>query len=120
METAEYSIHEAHGIEIVAIVDFEIIPASGDGWSEPHEPASVDFRVTNLVKITHAYERVGNAGKLSDYQRVARRTDLGAAPAWVRDIIAADENWQSEIIANDGPCPDRAYEDRRDREMMEA
>ena len=118
-DTAEYLIHEGHGIDIVAIVDFDIIPASGDGRHEPYEPASVDFAVTKLVKITHAYERVGDTGKLSDYQRVARRTDLGEAPAWVRDIIAADEDWQNDLLANDGPDPDRLYDERRDLEMME-
>jgi hypothetical protein len=126
-DTAEYIIHEGHGIDIVAIVEFDIIPASGDGWNEPHEPASVDFAVTKLVKITHTYERVGNTGKLSDYQRVSRRTDLGEAPAWVRDIIAADEDWQNDLLANDLAndladaldAADRAYDERRDLELTD-
>jgi hypothetical protein len=119
-DTAEYIIHEGHGIDIIAIVEFTIIPASGDGWNEPHEPASVDFAVTKLVKITHTYERVGSTGKLSDYQRVARRTEMDA-PAWVRDIIAADEDWQNDLLFNamDDDDYDRRRDERIDLELTE-
>ncbi len=118
-DTAEYIIHEGHGIDIVAIVEFTIFPASGDGWNEPHEPVSVDFAVTKLVKITRAPERVSNTGRISDYKIVERRTDLGEAPDWVRDIIAADEDWQNDLLAYDGPDPDRAYDEARDLELTE-
>jgi hypothetical protein len=119
MDTAEYLIHEGYGIEVYAVVSYTIADASGDGWNEPHEAAHVELGKITLHKRTR---RVTTERKVTgdgyNYIWVYDITDLGEAPAWVDDIIAADEDWQSDLLANDGPDPDRAYDEARDDALM--
>jgi hypothetical protein len=58
------------------------------------------------------------SGALASLTKIASE-DLGPAPQWVDDIIEADEDWQSDLLANDGPDPDRAYDERRDLQLTE-
>jgi hypothetical protein len=115
MDTATYLIHEAAGFVIEAEVDFKIQPAYGDGWNEPHEPAFVEIQRTRLIKLRSRIER-DDDGK---YSVKWDREDLGPAPQWVDDIIEAAEDWQNDLLANDGPDPDRAYDERRDLQLTD-
>jgi hypothetical protein len=117
MDTAEYLIHEGQGIEVYAVVSYTIADASGDGWNEPHEAAHVELGKITLHKRKRRW--VAQRGVYNKYDAVWDVTDLGEAPAWVDDVIAADEDWQSDLLANDGPDPDRAYDEARDRELVE-
>jgi hypothetical protein len=118
MDTAEYTIHEGCGIEIYAVVSYTIADASGDGWNEPHEAAHVELGKITLHKRTKRWVH-NNDALIPNYRAVYDITDLGEAPSWVDDVIAADEDWQSDLLANDGPDPDRAYDEARDLQMME-
>ena len=116
-DTAEYLIHEGYGIEVYAIVSYTIADASGDGWNEPHEAAHVELGKVKLFKRVRRWVADYN-NPVAAYTQVWDTTDLGEAPAWVDDVIAADEDWQSDLIANDGPDPDRAYDEARDDALM--
>lgn len=100
-----YLIHESPGVEIFAEVEYEIIPASGDGWHEPLERAHVDFSITRLIQNR---QRLAFAKCESVWETV----DLGPAPAWVKDILAADEDWQSDLLSDheDDGQPDERQE----------
>ncbi len=119
-DTAEYTIHEGCGIEIYAEVAYRIHGAYGDGWNEPREEAHVELGKVKLFKRTR---RVTTERKVTgdgyNYIWVYDITDLGEAPAWVDDVIAADEDWQNDLLANDGPDPDRAYDQRRDLQLTD-
>jgi hypothetical protein len=120
MDTAEYTIHEGCGIEVYAEVAYTIHDACGDGWHEPHEPAHVQLGKVKLFKRTKRVVVTRDGSGFNPTCKVVWDTaDLGEAPAWVDDIIAADEDWQNDLIANDGPDPDRLYDERRDRELTE-
>lgn len=119
MDTAEYTIHEGYGIEVYAEVSYTIHDASGDGYYEPHEPAHVEIRSVKLFKRTSRKVPTYYAGRYAGFNTVYTVTDLGEAPEWVDDVIAADEDWQNDLIANDGPDPDRAYDERRDLQLTE-
>jgi hypothetical protein len=58
------------------------------------------------------------AGRYTGFITEYTVTDLGEAPEWVDDIIEADEDWQNDLLANDGPDPDRAYDEARDDALM--
>jgi len=119
-DSAEYLIHEGCGIEIYAEVDYTIQDASGDGYNEPHEPAHVEISHVRLFKRARRVVAERNmTGTGYSYVWVYDTSDLGEAPNWVNDIICADEDWQSDLLANDGPDPDRAYDEARDLQMTE-
>jgi hypothetical protein len=119
MDTAEYTIHEGCGIEVYAEVSYTIADASGDGWNEPHEAAYVELGRAKLFKRTSRKVPQYTAGRYTGFITEYTVTDLGEAPEWVDDIIAADEDWQADLVANDGPDPDRAYDERRDLQLTE-
>ena len=118
MPSTTYTIHEGAGIEIVAEVDYDIIPTSGDGWNEPREEAYVDFAVTKLVKRKRRW--VQNGPRPCDLIAQWDVTDLGEAPKWVREVIANDDCWQEDILADecDGPDPDAWRDDMISRELQ--
>lgn len=118
-DTAEYTIHEGAGIEVYAEVSYTIADASGDGWNEPHEAAHVELGKITLHKRTSRKVPQYTAGRYTGFITEYTVTDLGDAPEWVSDIIEADEDWQNDLLANDGPDPDRAYDERRDLQMTE-
>ena len=118
MDTAEYLIHEGYGIEVYAVVSYTIADASGDGWNEPHVAAHVELGKITLHKRTKRSEYQYDAGRYAGIRTFYITTDLGEAPAWVDDVIAADEDWQNDLLANDGPDPDRAYDEARDDALM--
>jgi hypothetical protein len=119
MDTAEYLIHEGAGIEVYAEVRYTIQPAYGDGYHEPHEPAHVELGKITLHKRTRRVTTERKvAGDGYNYIWVYDITDLGEAPAWVDDVIAADEDWQSDLIAGDYDDSDRRYDEARDDAMM--
>lgn len=115
-DTAEYLIHEGQGIEVYAEVRYKIQPAYGDGYHEPHEPAHVELGRAKLFKRT---KRIVPSTATRAWTVVWDITDLGEAPAWVDDVIAAAEDWQNDLLANDGPDPDRAYDEARDLQMTD-
>jgi hypothetical protein len=117
MASADFLIHEGPGIQIVAVVDYDIIPASGDGWHEPHEPAQVDFKPMRLVQRTRRFIRNADATR---YDTVWDERDLGPAPPWVDTIIEADDDWLAELAADDGPDPDTYRDDQITRELNPA
>ena len=120
MDTAEYLIHEGYGIEVYAVVSYTIADASGDGWNEPHEAAHVELGSAKLFKRTATKVPQYTAGRYTGFITEYTVTQIGDdAPEWVDDIIEADEDWQNDLLANDGPDPDRAYDERRDLAQME-
>jgi hypothetical protein len=119
MDTAEYTIHEGAGIEVYAEVRYKIFPAEGDGWNEPHEPACVELGRAKLFQRTATKVPEYIAGRYAGFRTVYTVTDLGDAPEWVNDILEAAEDWQNDLLANDGPDPDRAYDERRDLQLSE-
>jgi hypothetical protein len=118
MDTAEYTIRQVADIEVYAEVRYTIQPAYGDGWNEPHEPAHVELGQITLHKRSSRKVCEFLNGRYAGFRTEYTVEDLGPAPSWVDDIIAADEDWQSDLIANDGPCPDRAYDEARDDALM--
>ena len=118
MDTAEYLIHEGAGIEVYAVVSYTIQDACGDGYNEPHEAAHVELGRITLHKRTSRKVPQYVAGRYTGFITEYTVTDLGEAPEWVDDVIFRDTDWQDEILANDGPDPDRAYDERRDAHLM--
>lgn len=119
MDTAEYLIHEGYGIEVYAVVSYKIQPAYGDGYHEPHEPAHVELRSIKLFKRTSRKVPQYLAGRYTGFLTEYTVTDLGEAPEWVDDVIFRDTDWQDDLLANDGPDPDRAYDERRDLQLTD-
>jgi hypothetical protein len=123
-DSAEYLIHEGHGIEVYAVVSFKIQPAYGDGYHEQHEAAHVEIRSAKLFKRTSRkvpqYTDGRYTGFLTEYTVTQIDDDV---PEWVDDIIEADEDWQNDILANaladDIDADDRAYDERRDLQLTE-
>jgi hypothetical protein len=118
-DTAEYLIHEGAGIEVYAEVCYKIHPAYGDGYHEPHEPAHVEIRSAKLFKRTATKVPQYVAGRYTGFLTQYVVTDLGEAPEWVDDILEGAEDWQNDLLANDGPDPDRAYDERRDLQLTD-
>jgi hypothetical protein len=92
---SSYPIHEAHGLEVWADVEYHIEPASGDGRNEPHEPAAVIVDGAQLYMLRRTI--------LAPVRPVAcrpgwDRTELGDAPQWVLDIIINDDSWAADIM----------------------
>lgn len=116
-----YTIHEGPGLEIVAEVDYDVIPAAGDGFHEPFEDAYVDFRVTKLIKRTRSYRRVPTATGLAQYETVWTDHDLGPAPKWISEVIDNDDTWTADILADEYTLPDAdSYrDDLINRELMD-
>lgn len=122
MPLTTYTIHEGPGLEIVAEVDYDVIPATGDGWNEPREPAYVDFKATKLIKRERRLEAInGGPGTLPAYRDVWRETDLGPAPKWISDVIDNDDTWTDDILADEYTLPDAdSYrDDLINRELMD-
>lgn len=120
MPLTTYTIHEGPGLEIVAEVRYTIQPACGDGWNEPREPRHVELGVANIVKRTASYRRVDLPNGRTEWPTVWLETHMGRAPEWVDDILENDTDWQAELLAeyDDGPDPDRAYDEARDLELQ--
>jgi len=110
--TADYLIHDQRDFQVWCQFEYDIEPASGDGWNEPREErhayvvngtASV---YTKRIKTKFEF-RDGKYVKLGETETI---TDRGPAPEWVYDILHNDEDWLTEVAADDG------YEDdSRDR-----
>lgn len=114
--TADYLIHEGYNITVYAEVTYGIEPASGDGWDEPHEEAHAYVISATLRQV----EKKANikrlvSGELVHLGYLPVVTQLGEAPQWVIDIIKRDEDWLTEIAADDGyedDSRDRLHDDR--------
>lgn len=113
MPTATYTIHEGT-FTVEAEVSYDIHPASGDGWNEPHEPAHVEIYGVKLVKSVSSLRY--NGARLPDI--IWTSTDLGPAPQWVVDLIEADSDFLSDLLLDNEPDPDAWRDARIDRELM--
>ena len=112
--TADYPIHEGYNISIFAQVEFDIEPASGDGWNEPREEAHAEILSVRLEQVVTKRTGYSNTWPLT-YKTEVIRTDLGEAPQWVLDIIEADTDWLSDLVVDDGyedDSRDRLHDDR--------
>ncbi len=123
--TAEYVVHETRERIVYAQVEYDIEPASGDGWNEPREEAYAVIESVNLYQVvekTTAYWAASPTPGKHITKTTTIRTELGEAPQWVIDIIEADDGFMSDLVAgheDDGPCPDAARDARIDLELME-
>lgn len=98
---ADYPIHEGYGVSIFAQVEYGIEPASGDGWNEPREEAHAYVIGATLYRVERKAKYRWDA---ATYRHVLDghtdiRTELGDAPEWVFDILNADDDWLSELVA---------------------
>ena len=115
--TADYPIHEGYNISVFAQVEYDIEPASGDGWNEPREEAHATVESVSLFRLEKKprFIRDGFSSRLDGYTVV--RTELGEAPQWVVDIIQNDTDWLTEQAEEDGydatdDWRDRLHDDR--------
>lgn len=110
--TADYPIHEGYNISIFAQVEYDIEPASGDGWNEPREEAHAYVVSATLFRLEKKarYEWVEGRPILKGY--AINRTELGDAPEWVLDLIRNDDDWLTDQASDDGYD---ATDDWRDR-----
>lgn len=72
------------GFDVEAEIEYAVQPASGDGWNEPREPATAEIVAVTLYKVTRT-----NAAN-----RPTREPLPGETPAWVVDMLEAQEWWQ--------------------------
>jgi hypothetical protein len=85
--------------EVELSVEFDFIPAGGDGWNEPRYPASAEFVKAEML--------IGNT-----WQRAPRFLQAAAAQ-WLED------EGQDEAIAASIPDPDYALERLRDERLCD-
>lgn len=111
--TADYPIHEGYTSSVFASVEYDIEPASGDGWNEPREEAHAYVISATLRQV----EKKANikrmlSGELVHLGYLPVVTQLGEAPQWVIDLIRSDDDWLTEQAEDDGYD---ATDDWRDR-----
>lgn len=118
---ADYPIHEAHGRAIFAIVEYSIVPASGNGWDEPREEAHA---VLDSVRLEQRTQRMRYSLAASPTREPICTTyletkDLGEAPAWVVELIEADDGFMSDLAFDDGYDADDKRVRLIDEDLME-
>ena len=84
------------GGELIAEIDVEYIEASGDGWHEPHEPASASLSLTGLYKVTRRFNTA--TGKIDTISEQVECSN------WLRDLILAEAQEEADA---DIPHDDR-------------
>lgn len=121
--TAEYLIDDQRDFQVWCRFDYDVEPASGDGWNEPREEAHV-YVVNGSASVYIVRIKTKSEFRNGTYVRLGEKreiTDRGAAPEWVYDILRNDEDFLSDLGASDGygPDPDAARDARIDLELSE-
>ena len=123
--TADYPIHEGYDLKIYAEVEYDIEPASGDGWDEPRSEAHAYVVSATLrqveVKSRNCFLSDGTYVRRDPELKV---THLGIAPDWVLNIVRRDTDWLTDLAMEAmedgyGPDPDAARDARIDLELSE-
>lgn len=100
--SVEHILIEGDSFNIVAVVEFTIEEASGDGWNEPKVPAHPHIDRVTLVKTgtRRQYERFPEHRIVSvKYREIIP----GDAPAWVYDALHDNAYLHDEMMEANEP-----------------
>lgn len=93
--TSEFEIFDDGRTKIIVRFEYEIHPASGDGWNEPREPRHAE--VTGTPELLRQHWRWSEPkGLLGARKVMTLEESLGPAPQWALDLI--DDDTLTELV----------------------